>query len=157
MCAVTFMEGFAQNQPVFVNVCSYFYGRFCSESTSLCECVPLLVLKVLFRINQSSWMCAVTFMEGFAQNQPVFVNVCCYLYWRFCSESTSLCECVPLLVRKVLFRINQSFAPLLDFSLWENHGSHSVGFSCRTVTFSWAELHAWLTAQYPLRIFGLGD
>ena len=40
------------------------------------------------------------------------------------------CERVTLLLVKVLFRILQSFAPLLGFGVWAGHGGLSSGFSC---------------------------
>ena len=39
----------------------------------------------------------------------------------------------PLLSLKALFRIHQSFAQLLGFSLWSKHGSHSSGFSLKAL------------------------
>ena len=45
------------------------------------------------------------------------------------------------LILKVLFDVNQAFAPLLDCSLWGKHGGHTCGFSPRVLTFTWWECY----------------
>lgn len=55
-----------------------------------------------------------------------------FIWEQFDAISLLVNECVLLLILTVLFRINQSFAPLLCCSLWGKHGEHcSVIFFAR--------------------------
>ena len=68
------------------------------------------------------------------------------------SSSVFINERVPLLILKVLFGINQSFALCLCCSLWGKHGGHSSGFlhGILMVTFWLADTAWWLPTWNPL-------
>ena len=69
------------------------------------------------------------------------MNVICFTWLSLIYLIIS--ECVPLPSLKILFRIIQSFPPLIRFYLWEKHGSHSSGFLCGILTVIFDFLTGW--------------
>ena len=123
---------------------------YSSNGTLRVELSPASLL-TSFRSDHHVVLCWLWTARQFEAGSRIQMNAICLIWLQLIYLSSSI-NLRSYFFLKVLFRIDQSLAPLLCFCLLEKDGGHSLSFSRETllVLFWLAEMFGWLAAGNPL-------